>query len=193
MSRGLLGGMVIPSLAIGLGIPKKRHKVFLSYHHANDQCYKDEFERLFGHLFINKSVGIGDIDSDVSTDYIRRIIQEDYLGDTSVLVVLIGSETLKRKHVDWEISAAISEKVGGRSGLLGIVLPSNSNYKVRDQQREVYPPRFSDNLATGYAAVIDWTDSAELIEKRINEAFERKNNENLKTDNSRLQFSNNRS
>ncbi|MDR0369526.1 MAG: TIR domain-containing protein [Candidatus Peribacteria bacterium] len=51
------------------------------------------------------------MNTDVSTEYVKRVIQEGYLDDSSVCVVLIGTETYKRKHVDWEISAAIHEKV----------------------------------------------------------------------------------
>ena len=43
------------------------HKVFISYHHKNDQLYKDELIRLgerFG-VFIDESVGDGDIDEDL--------------------------------------------------------------------------------------------------------------------------------
>jgi hypothetical protein len=81
-----------------------KHNVFLSYYHADDQSDKDKFEELFGDIFFNNSVGDGDIDDDLSTDYIKRLIQKGYLTNTSVLVVLVGKNTHKRKHVDWEIS-----------------------------------------------------------------------------------------
>lgn len=29
----------------------QRHKVFVSYHHANDQYYRDEFEQLFTNIY----------------------------------------------------------------------------------------------------------------------------------------------
>ena len=90
-----------------------KHKVFLSYYHADDQYYKERFEELFGNTFINKSVGNGDIDDDLSTNYIKRLIQEGYQTDTSVLVVLIGENRYKHKHVDWEISAVLSKKSWG--------------------------------------------------------------------------------
>ena len=76
----------------------EKHKVFISYYHKGNQKYRDEFERLFGHLFINKSVEEGDIDSDNSDDYIKHLIQEDYISDASVVVVLCGQNTWKRKH-----------------------------------------------------------------------------------------------
>ena len=43
----------------------QRHKVFVSYHHANDQDYRNYFEGLFANIYdimVSKSVQIGDID-----------------------------------------------------------------------------------------------------------------------------------
>jgi hypothetical protein len=40
-------------------------------------------------------------------------------------VVLIGPKTKCRMHVDWEIAGAISSRVGGNSGLVGILLPNH--------------------------------------------------------------------
>ncbi len=59
-----------------------RHKVFISYYHKDDQHYRNRFEQLFGHIFINKSVELGDIDADLSTEYIKRLIQENYITDS---------------------------------------------------------------------------------------------------------------
>ena len=51
-----------------------KHKLFISYYHSDDEYYRDKFEKLFGDLFINKSVQIGDIADDLSEDYIKRLI-----------------------------------------------------------------------------------------------------------------------
>ena len=87
-----------------------RHKVFISYYHKDDEkyMYREKFEESFGHIFINKSVEEGDIAPDNSDGYIKRLIQQNYITDTSVLVVLIGPKTYCRKHVDWEIASSIN-------------------------------------------------------------------------------------
>lgn len=172
-----------------------RHKVFISYCHKDDQYYRDRFEELFGHLFINKSVEPGDIDTDVSTEYIKRLIQRDYITDSSVVVVLVGRKTWGRKHVDWEISAALSKKVGGYSGLLDILLPDfpltpDGNYRYAD-----IPPRLADNAKTGYAEVYEWVSVCAHesgIKAAIETAFRKRIDESSKIDNSRPQFVNNR-
>ena len=50
---------------------KLMHKVFISYHHANDQWAKDaliEANNRYG-LFIDYSVDTGDIDDSLSSQY----------------------------------------------------------------------------------------------------------------------------
>lgn len=80
-----------------------RHKVFVSYHHTNDQECRELFERWFsGDIMVSKSVEIDAIDPNLKVDTIRQIIRDKYLRDSTVTVVLIGAETWKRKHVDWE-------------------------------------------------------------------------------------------
>jgi hypothetical protein len=85
-----------------------RHRVFVSYHHANDQAYRDAFEAMFAgqsSVFVSKSVQIEDIADGLSTDYVRQKIRDEYLRDSTVTVVLVGTQTWQRKHVDWEISS----------------------------------------------------------------------------------------
>ena len=116
----------------GFNQRNNRHKVFVSYHHDNDQEYRDLFEGLFSDIhdiIVSQSVQIGDIDQNLKTDTIRQKIRDEYLRDSTVTVVLIGAETWKRKHVDWEIGASIRQtQYSSRSGLLGILLPTYPIY-----------------------------------------------------------------
>lgn len=96
-----------------------RHKVFVSYYHHDDQAYRNAFERAFSSVYIVKTVQEGDIATDNSDEYIKRLIQEDFISDASVVVVLVGPKTKCRKHVDWEVSAGLDKKVRGYSGVMG--------------------------------------------------------------------------
>ena len=104
-----------------------KHKVFISYHHDNDQEYKNTLAT-FGEskgLFIDGSVDTGDISDDLTDEQIREIIRDDYLSDTSVTILLVGKETKYRKHVNWELySSMFDSKVNHKSGILVILLPS---------------------------------------------------------------------
>ncbi|MBA2861005.1 hypothetical protein HNP91_001837 [Methanococcus maripaludis] len=128
----------------------------------------------------------------MSTNYIKRLIQEGYLKDTSVIVVLLGENTQKRKHVDWEISGAIDKMVGNYSGLIGLCLPTHPAYGKKNYTPDSIPPRLEDNLNSGYARMYDWTENPSTIKRLVNEAFTRKNNNSDLIDNSRNQFQRNR-
>lgn len=97
------------------------HKTFISYHHKNEQDLKDEIVKKGGDKgdFMDKSVEDGDIEPGLSEDTIMRKIKNDYLKDSSVVVVLIGEETSKRPYVNSEIQAALWGD--NKCGLIGVV------------------------------------------------------------------------
>lgn len=174
-------------------VPKNsiRRKTFVSYYHEDDQDYRTKFENLFGDLIVSKSVEDGEIDSDNSDGYIKQLIQKDFLKDTTVLVVLIGNKTKCRMHVDWEISGAISSRVGGVSGLLGLILPDHPDYGTGKATYSLMPSRLSDNFKSGYALIKDWTDDRIKMQSYIEKAFNRKNEISGDIDNSRIQMDEN--
>jgi len=185
-----------------------RHKVFVSYHHSNwDQPYRNHFENLFANIhdvMISQSVQIGDINPNLATETIRQKIRDEYLRDSTVTVVLIGPETWKRKHVDWEIGSSIRQtQYNPRSGLLGIILPTyprNDNTTqtprsladIFSPHYDPYtiPPRLHDNIKCGFARIYNWSNDPTSVQEWIHEAFEKRNKVN--PDNSYPSFVNNR-
>lgn len=103
------------------------HKVFISYHHQNDQWYKKaliDYCESFS-LFMDKSVESGDIPEHLDDQAIRKIIRDDYLRNSTVTILLAGTETKRRKHVDWELySSMFDGTINKQSGILVINLPS---------------------------------------------------------------------
>lgn len=169
-----------------------RHKVFVSFHHANDQGYRERFDRLgVQHdIMVPWSVQDGDIDPRLPADTVRGKIRDGFLRDATVTVVLVGTETWKRKHVDWEIGSTIRNTTyNRRAGLLGILLPSylQANGSVN---KYTIPPRLADNVDKGYAKLYHWTENPRDIQNWIHEAFERR--EQIIPDNSRDGFAVNR-
>lgn len=158
----------------------KKHKVFISFHHANDENYKLKFEELFNDKFetlISGSIKDGDINPNDNTETIRRIIRDKYLRNTTVTIVLVGKETWKRKHVDWEIYSSLRKtKNNPRSGLLGILLPTHFDYGKKIINTYTIPPRLYDNINCGYAELIKWTKDPEFIQEKIHEALKKKGN-----------------
>ena len=173
----------------------QRHNVFVSYHHANDQYYRNEFERLFAGFYdilIPKSVQIGELDPYLSAERIRQEIRDNYLRDSTVTVVLIGTETWGRKHVDWEIGSSIRQtQYNSRSGLLGILLPTHPDYYKSTYNECTIPPRLSNNINNGFAKIYKWSTNAYEVKTWIHEAFLRRTS--IIPDNSFQNFVNNRS
>ena len=133
-----------------LGTILTKRKVFVSYHHGNDQAYYNEFSRVFSGTYdvIQDNSLDRAIDS-TNTDYVMRKIREEYLTGTSCTIVLCGPQTYQRKYVDWEINATLDK----RHGLIGVrlptLLPNTRGYVV-------VPDRLNDNIHSDYAVWIGW-------------------------------------
>jgi len=120
-----------------------KHKVFISYHHRNDQEFKEALIK--SDIFIDASVDTGDIDDNLSDQAIRQKIRDEYLKDSSVTIVLVGTETKNRKHIDWEIYSSMYDgQINKKSGVLVINLPSTgcTNYTATHgdvEKEKLYP------------------------------------------------------
>lgn len=171
------------------------HKVFTSFHHANDQNHKQIFELRFGARFkviVPGGVQLGDIEPGLKTETIRQRIRDQYLRDTSVTVVLVGLSTWQRKHVDWEISSSLrATQLNPRSGLLGLLLPSYQRVYGTTYDPQTIPPRLLDNVACGYAEIACWTEDPDVVQNLVHAAYLRKGR--ITPDNSRPLYKNNRS
>ncbi|HEX4966659.1 MAG TPA: TIR domain-containing protein [Thermoanaerobaculia bacterium] len=129
-----------------------RPRIFVSYHHGNDQRYYSEFSLAFHDTYeaIQDNSVDRIIDSE-DTGYVIRRIRENFITGTSCTVVLCGPETRWRKYVDWEIKATLDKQ----HGLIGIDLPNNP----LDRNGLVHiPDRLQDNIYSGYALWIAWED-----------------------------------
>lgn len=172
------------------------HKVFVSYHHANDGDYKKTFCEKLSPNFVDKSVDDGDIDTCLATATIRRKIRDDFIADATVTVVLIGKCTWQRKHVDWEIgSSLIKTRNNSRCGLVAILLPSHYDHGEEGYRSRLVPPRVADNASGDdpYCKVYDWPEpwDTQSVKRWIHAAFNRR--DTVSPDNRRDQFGINRS
>ena len=129
------------------------HKVFISYHHANDQWYKDalvNFGKRYS-VFVDRSVDTGDIPEEWPDQRIRREIRDHHLRDSTVTIVLVGQETRRRKHIDWEIHSSMYDgSVNTRSGIVVINLPGTSDY--------FGAPYGDEEKTLIYPDIISWTN-----------------------------------
>lgn len=112
-----------------------RHKVFISYYHKDDQAYKNQLINMTELDFATKcrqsifedySVHENEIDdTGLNSEQIRCIIRDEYIKDATVLILLCGQNTKTRKHIDWEIHAAMYDSDANRQmGIIVINLPT---------------------------------------------------------------------
>ena len=153
-----------------------RHRVFLSFHHANDEVYKRRFEQLFcaaEKAVYSHSVNDVEIDSGLPAERIRQTIRDKYLRNSSVTVVLVGTDTWRRKHVDWEISSSLRHTtLNRRSGLVGLILPSRwDHYSGFTPNLRTMPARLVDNVQRGYASLHPWTEDVYQMVNIIHNAW----------------------
>lgn len=163
----------------------EKPRVFVSYHHGNDQGHFDAFVRLFSETYSAVTDRSLDrvIDSD-DCDYVYQRIRSEFITGTSCTVVLCGAETQNRKYVDWEIKATLDKG----HGLLAVSLPTR---RTLWQGVSALPDRLQDNLMTGYAHHIPWTANGIAMVRAIDEARERARRVSL-IDNSRTMMRRNR-
>lgn len=173
------------------GYYKQKHKVFISFYHHDDQKYKEYIEKYLSANIINKSVMDGEYDPDNSDQYIKRLIREDKVSDSSVVVVLVGPNTRKRKHVDWEIYAGLRDSINGCSGLVGIMLPELKTTPNGGYYYEDIPGRLADNIKSGFATWYTWDYVTSHFYEVIDEEFNNRKTKHHLKDNSRVQMQRN--
>ena len=183
-----------------------KHKVFISYYHAEDQYYKNyllDMNEQFD-VFVDHSVREHDIeDEGLSAENIRRIIRDNYIKDATVLILLCGKNTKGRKHVDWELNAAMYDsELNPRMGILVVNLPSSGNacrahsddekklispdsrwvnLDLREEHESYHPgmpSRLIDNFVKGVPiSAVDWNsikDNPEVLIELIDYAYKRR-------------------
>lgn len=136
-----------------------KHRVFISYHHANDQWAKDrliELNKQFD-FFIDESVDTGDIPDEWDDQKIRTEIRDNYLKYSTVTVLLVGTETQYRKHIDWELFSSMYDGVKNkRSGIVVIMLPSTGCSSCHAS--------FANEKAAVFPHIESWTTVASRAE-----------------------------
>ena len=148
----------------------KRHKVFISYHHEEDQRYADDLRTFYGEskAVIDKSM-YTDL-SHLQDETILKKIRREHLLDSTVTVVLVGKHTWGRKWVDWELNSSLrpySDRTV--NGLVGVFLPGHSNQEFR----------LTDNIESGYALALSWNDVKKDFIDVVHRAFNKRRRRNL--------------
>lgn len=140
-------------------------KVFVSYSHRLDQDAANQFRQLFSDardVFIDKSIrnDVGELQKETIKIHLKKLI-----GESSVTVVLIGSETGSRWWIDWETQNSLRKSLGNeRNGLVGIRIPHKACW---------VPDRLNDNIpAMGH--IINWPSNYRTLANEIEAAHNKR-------------------
>ncbi len=157
----------------------KRH-YFISYHHSTDFESLQNLRKKSGSQ-IFKDYGFKYMDLGEESKVIISGKIQERIWTSSILIVLIGSQTGKSKWNDWEIWYSLRNIKGRGSerrkhkpkGILAIYLPF---------QNPDTPKRLENLLSSGYATKIELTDlneSPRNLEKILNQVYLNRENIHL--------------
>ena len=145
------------------GVPRvNKRKIFVSYSHRLDQNAANTFRQFFSNerdVFIDKSIrdDIGKNADETIKGRLRRLI-----ADSTVTVVLIGSQTGGRWWIDWEIYNSLRRCRGNeRNGVLGILIPHKSHW---------IPDRLKANVPE-MGHIIKWPSNYRTLVNEIEKAY----------------------
>lgn len=149
-----------------------RRTVFVSHSHLHE-VETSAFFRDFGNVFIKRTVGaLGDdnLINSVNTEYVMRRIRSEYIGNSTVTIVLVGSCTHSRRYIDWEIKGSLRQGVDSLpNGLLAI------QYLSCATTGPDLPPRLEANWKSGnsncYAKYYRYPHSQEELRQWIEDAY----------------------
>jgi len=145
-----------------------RRKVFVSYDSADVRSVENFIGRWTNadRVFIPRYIGCFDenIINSGDTDYVMGRIRREYLGDSTVTLVLVGKCTHSRRYIDWEIKASLRQ---GQSylpnGLLAVALPGYRSLHL--------PERLRLNVDSRYAKFCIYPGSAGELAACIEDAY----------------------
>lgn len=165
-------------------IQKIKRKCFISYHHELDQEYVESLRELISFVKVSDYSLKQDI-GHLSEETIYKKIREK-MRNCSVTIVLVGEQTGFRKWIDWELWASLRRynhpfnplKSFKSNGLLAIYLPTRTHD---------VPDRLQDNIDSGYAVSMNWTNLKSHFESKVNYAYWNRTFNAYKIDNSREQ------
>lgn len=144
---------------------KPKRKIYVSHDHFADGHAYETFKRIFSSLYeiVRDNSLERELDGTDGEGFVRGL-REGPMKDCDCLVVLCGARTHEDRFVDWEIKAALEERIG----LLAILFPANladpaaaavaSEDAGETPPQPLLPDRLRENFDGGYAVVCRWSE-----------------------------------
>ena len=114
-------------------------RIFVSFHHELNQEHANKIRsliKLLGYKDISVNDGIKIEDEDNKTDLkIREEIRDKFLKNLDVIILIVGSDSINRKHLDWEVRSALYRfKNYQNAGLVVINCLKNDKTWILDKE-----------------------------------------------------------
>lgn len=145
---------------------KPKRRIFVSHDHFGDAQAYETFKRIFSSLYdiVRDSSLERELGGTDGEGFVRGL-REGPMKDCDCLVVLCGARTHEDRFVDWEIKAALEERIG----LLAILFPANLAHPASADAgaspgQPLLPERLRENFDGGYAVVCRW---GEIVSTRV--------------------------
>jgi hypothetical protein len=156
-----------------------RPNIFISYDRENDgQHFARISNMLADYVDFTYRGSIKDISKADDPEYVTEQMIHGELSKAEIAVVLCGKQTFKKKFVEWEISAALSN----RQALIGVILP---DYIKSQTGRIIVPERLMDNVKSTYASCIGWSNDPVYIYKNIKKTVKHRITKSMQIRNNR--------
>lgn len=149
--------------------PTVRRKVFLSYD-SRDQSLMEDFINRWterDHVFLPRFIGCFDegIINSGDCNYVMGRIRREYVADSTVTLVFVGTCTHGRRYIDWELKASLRRgETYLPNGLLAIAIPGYTSLHL--------PGRLLLNVDSGYANFYSYPRSAHELAAWIERAYQ---------------------
>lgn len=156
-------------------------KLFISYHLA-DTKYVRRLKKLLDENSIDYySVPENTDFTGIHNEEISKIILSK-MKSCHILLCVVGLETYKRPHVDYELHQALKGGVGKRLGIIGLMLETRDD-SINNVDLNTFPNRLEDNL--DYIALTQNASFSHKLIDIINEANDKRNDKDIQVDNTR--------
>ncbi|MEF9984789.1 MAG: TIR domain-containing protein [Malacoplasma sp.] len=161
-------------------------KIYISCYENNDMSFKQAI------IDLNKKRNnclfelINSSESEIENEFLSlnndeesfiHRIRNKYLRDADVMILLVGLETKKRKTIDWELRAAMSQtNLFSKSGILIVYLPEIIERFGAKIPRSILPNILLKNINTKDTFIVETIYSRlfkqfSYIEKCINVSY----------------------
>jgi hypothetical protein len=156
-------------------------KLFISYHLADTKHVKKIKKKLKDHGIDYYSVPENADFTGLHNEEISKFILKQ-MSDCHILLCIVGKETYKRPHVDYEIHHALKGGVGKRLGIISVFLESRQD-TIYDINYGTFPPRLLDNI--NYILLVQNASLFNQIDDCITQTKSNRNNPKLEVNNTR--------